>query len=328
MAMRNMNRDNHKEAPLSVEEMRRRPGLDATTRTVPEELRRLEDPSAPMRKVQRVDRMTADQRANEPLILAGHKPDWVASSFKPRRIREAPPPIVKHRGEHLEPMIIWGDEDRKKYNDTSYPWGCVCKITNTFGKSGSGVLIGPRHVLTASHNVAWSSDAAEKIQVHLVGLTASATAFCTIAYAFTQIEGDPTVTTLDEDYAVLVLDARLGDRFGWMGTKQYSSDWDGDNVWCSIGYSGDTGFRDPLFQIGKSMDEDEWDLGSGRAMTTAADMNKGQSGSPMFGFWDNVPYVVAVMSAYGNVWASGNENWCSGGSDLNRIVRIARDENP
>ena len=44
--------------------------------------------------------------------------------------------------------------------------------------------------------------------------------------------------------------------------------------------------------------------------------------------WNNVPYVVAVMSSYGQVWASGNENWCSGGSDLNRIVRIARDENP
>jgi V8-like Glu-specific endopeptidase len=266
--------------------------------------------------------------AREPLTQAAHKPEWLSSSFKPKRTRGAPPPIVKHKGEQLEPMIVWGGDDRVKYNDTSYPWGCVCKITNAFGKSGSGVLIGPRHVLTASHVVAWSTDVAEKIQVHLVGSSASATAFCTIAYAFTQIEGDPTVTTLDDDYAVLVLNARLGDRFGWMGTKLYDSGWDGDNVWSSIGYSGDTGFSDPLFQRGKNMDEDEWDLGSGRAMTTSADMMKGQSGSPMFGFWNNVPYVVAVMSSYGQVWASGNENWCSGGSDLNRIVRIARDENP
>jgi hypothetical protein len=48
----------------------------------------------------------------------------------------------------------------------------------------------------------------------------------------------------------------------------------------------------------------------------------------MFAWWDGSPYAVAVMSAYGNVWASGNENWCSGGSDLSRIVRQARDENP
>jgi hypothetical protein len=57
-------------------------------------------------------------------------------------------------------------------------------------------------------------------------------------------------------------------------------------------------------------------------------MMKGQSGSPMFGFWDDGPYAVAVMSAFGNVWASGFENWCSGGSDLGRVVKQARDENP
>lgn len=328
MAVRNIGRDDHSEPPMSVEEMRRLASRGATTSNIPDELRRLEDPPAPMRKVMRIARATADERTREPSTLRAYKPDWVSASFKPRRTRGAPPPIVKHRGERLEPMIIWGGDDRVKYNDTSYPWGCVCKITNAFGKAGSGVLIGPRHVLTASHNVAWSTDVAEKIQVHLVGLSASATAFCTIAYAFTQIEGDPTVTTLDEDYAVLVLDARLGDRFGWLGTKLYDSGWDGEYYWTSIGYSGDTGFSDPIFQRGKSMDEDEWDVGSGRAMTTSADMMKGQSGSPMFAFWNGEPYVVAVMSSYGIVWASGNENWCSGGDDLNRIVRIARDENP
>jgi V8-like Glu-specific endopeptidase len=184
-------------------------------------------------------------------------------------------------------------------------------------------------VLTASHCVDWSTDAAEKIEVHLTGTTAAATAFDTIAYAFTHISGDPTVTTLDEDYACLVLDQRLGDAFGWLGTKTYDSAWDGDNVWSSMGYPGDiAGGLQPTFILNKSMDEDEWDLGSGRAMTTAADMQKGQSGSPMFAWWGGRPYAVAVMSAYGNVWASGNENWCSGGVDLDRIVRLARDENP
>ncbi len=58
-------------------------------------------------------------------------------------------------------------------------------------------------------------------------------------------------------------------------------------------------------------------------------MMKGQSGSAMFGFWDDgIAYAVAVMSAFGNVWASGFENWCSGGSDLGRTVKQARDENP
>jgi len=146
----------------------------------------------------------------------------------------------------------------------------------------------------------------DDLGVHLTGTVAAATAFDTIAYAFTQISGDPTVTTVDEDYACLVLDQRLGDAFGWLGTKTYDSSWDGDDLWWTMGYPGDiAGGLQPTFQKNKSMDEDEWDLGSGRAMTTAADLMKGQSGSPMFGFWGEGAYAVAVMSAEGSVWASG-----------------------
>jgi hypothetical protein len=48
----------------------------------------------------------------------------------------------------------------------------------------------------------------------------------------------------------------------------------------------------------------------------------------MFGFWSDGPYVVAVMSAIGNIFASGDENWCSGGSDLTRFVNRARSGDP
>jgi V8-like Glu-specific endopeptidase len=215
-------------------------------------------------------------------------------------------------------------------NDTSYPWGCVCRISNANGKMGSGALIGPRHVLTASHVVAWNTDAAEKIELHFVGNTASATVFDTDAYAFTQIMDDPTATTLDEDYAVLVINERLGDRWGWLGSKTYNSSWDDLNVWSNMGYASQPGPSFPLFQRGKRLDEDEFDYGSGRAMTTDADACTIQSGSPMFGFWPNDPgaYAVAVMSAIGEIFLSGLENWCSGGSDLPRLVNIARGENP
>ncbi|WP_232661600.1 type I restriction-modification system subunit M N-terminal domain-containing protein [Pseudonocardia sp. TRM90224] len=35
-----------------------------------------------------------------------------------------------------------------------------------------------------------------------------------------------------------------------------------------------------------------------------------------------------TISAEGNVWFSGLENWCAGGSDLNRLVRQARTDFP
>lgn len=321
--------------PLSWEELRRREGDEASA-DVPEELRGLvREEEPPKREIRFIDRSAPLGRAEETLTLEGYRPPWVPRSYQPRRVRTAKPRTVLHHGQRLEPAIVYPPDERTIYNDRSYPWGCICKVTTAAGMVGSGALIGPRHVLTASHCVDWGSSNAEKIEVHLTGTTPAATAFDTVAYAFTQISGDPTVTTLDEDYACLVLDQRLGDAFGWLGTKTYDSSWDGDNVWWSMGYPTDiAGGLQPTFIGNKNMDEDEWDLGSGRAMTTSADMMKGQSGSAMFGFWDegsppqSIPYAVAVMSAYGNVWASGNENWCSGGSDLGSIVKQARDENP
>jgi len=84
----------------------------------------------------------------------------------------------------------------------------------------------------------------------------------------------------------------------------------------------------PVYQREQNLDEDEWDYGSSRAMTTSADVIPGQSGSPIFGFWGEAPYVVAVVAATGSVYASGTENWCSGGNLLTRLVNEARSNHP
>lgn len=322
--------------PLSFKELRRLPREEATSE-VPEELKQLGLSNRPEhRDVQFIQRSAlAEQFTDDATTaIAPYHPPWVSASFAPKRARSPYPPTVLHRDERLTPLVIWQPDDRKIYNDTSYPWGCICKITTAFGRVGSGALIGPRHVLTASHVVEWSTNQAEKIEVHLTGNTSAATAFATNALTFTKISGSPTITTLDEDYAVLILNQRLGDRFGWMGIRTYNSSWDGLNVFNTIGYPTDVaGGLQPTFQLGKNLDEDEWDLGSGRAMTTSADAMRGQSGSPMFGFWPPTPtdpgvYAVAVMSAIGIIWASGEENWCSGGSDLTRLVKLARERHP
>lgn len=294
------------------------------TEAVPERLRALWSDLSSDRSPA-VTRISKGDREERPELAPAHRPAWVASVYKPRGAGRVLRPRLTHRGIAVDPLTIWQPEDRRVYNDTSYPWGCVCRITSGLG-SGSGVLIGPCHVLTASHVVHWGGPS-ETIEVHRFGGTVQATARVTRRWAFTKLS-EMGATTVDEDYAVLVTDQRLGDRFGWMGCRTYDSGWDDENLWWNIGYPDDFGGLVPIFQRDKKLDEDEWDYGSGRAMTTAADAMKGQSGGPMFGFWADGPYVVAVVSAEGVIFASGLENWCSGGNDLTRLVNHARATDP
>lgn len=315
--------NSNNDRPMTWSEQRDRTKIVEATKEVPEDLRRLwSDISINRQIAVKTIKRGVDVRLR---TTAGHQPLWVGSSLKPQSAPRLSRPRVQHRGVPLNPLVIWGADERRVYNDTNYPWGCVCRILSAGGQ-GSGVLVGPRHVLTASHVVDWNGGAT--IEVHRAGGTVAATANAVAAWAFTQVI-DNDYTTLDEDYAVIVTDQRLGDRFGWMGTRTYDSAWDDEDYWYSIGYPGDiAGNLFPVWQNEQNLDEDEWDYGSARAMTTSADVIEGQSGSPMFGFWSDGPYVVAVVAAYGNVFASGTENWCSGGNDLTRLVNHARSDDP
>jgi V8-like Glu-specific endopeptidase len=239
---------------------------------------------------------------------------------------------VQFRGIELEPLWVLGADNRRTYYDTAYPWCCVCKI-NTSAGSGSGVIIGPRHVLTASHVVNWAaaSGANGSVEVLRGGAMVSAISRIARVHAFTRVTGSIGWTELDEDYAVLITADRIGDSFGWLGIRTYNSSWDDEPYWFNIGYPGDIASGNfPIFQNRRALDEHSFDFGGGRAMETDADVFFGQSGGPMAGFWDGEPYVVAVVSAQGKFFLDplDLENHCSGGSDLSRLVRRARDLDP
>ena len=248
------------------------------TEDVPEELRKLWSDLSITERVtmNRIERR-ADHLARS---TPGHRPLWVEASLRPKAATRIVRPRIVHRGVPLDPLVVWGADERRTYDDTRYPWVCVCRI-QTAGGQGSGVLVGPRHVLTASHVIDWNSGSAS-VEVHRAGGAVQATARALRTWSFTKVTNNDS-TTLDEDYAVIVTDQRLGDRFGWMGTRTYDSDWDGEDYWRSIGYASDiAGSIFPVYQRDQNLDEDEWDYGSARAMTTSADVMPGQSGSPIF----------------------------------------------
>lgn len=311
-----------RQRPLLKEDLRDR-NIGASE-DVPEKLRQEFDEkfalvSAELRTIRRDQEMP-----DEPLLP--NRPAWVDATFQPRRAIRAARRRVSHRDVALDPLVVWGGEDRKTYFDTSYPWGCICRVIASDGTPGSGIIVGPRHVLTASHVINWA-DVSTTVEVHRAGRFVAATAQAIRVWAFEKV-GEPDYTTVDDDYALIVTNARLGDRFGWMGCRTYDSGWDGEDYWFNIGYPGSFGGLTPTWQNQQNLDEDEWDYGEGRAMTTSADITRGNSGGPMFAFWDDGPYVVAVVSAEGVIFASGTENWCAGGSNLTRLVNFARSADP
>lgn len=326
---RNDTCSNH-DRPLRRVDFQHRQFDSRATEEVPKELREIDLLiSTPFFKHSPVDRKELLTSPAEP--LTPYRPKWMASTGRPKRVSLPGEPKGKlwHRGAKLDPLFIWGADDRRIYNDTNYPWGCVCRIVTATGV-GSGVIVGPRHVLTASHVVDWNTNGAGTVEVHRAGPSVSAISAITRVWYFTKINPpDVGWSEVDEDYAVLITADRIGDRFGWLGVRTYDSGWDDEPYWRNIGYPGDVaGQMFPIYQRDKELDEDEFDYGSGRSMTTSADTWKGQSGSPLFAFWSDGPYVVAVVSAQGTYFLSGDENWCSGGSDMTKLVNHARSNDP
>ena len=223
---------------------------------------------------------------------------------------------------------IFPPDDRRIFSDTSYPWSTIGRVDTPVGQ-GSGVMVGPRHLLTVSHIIQWNSDGTTGwIQFRPSYFAPSAPfgqAWGIRTYYKVKVVG-PNIDGFEEqyDYVVVVLDRNIGSSTGWMGSKSYTDAWNGNAYWFHAGYPTDiTAGNKPTYEGNIALYGDNIENDAHEIMRHRGDVWPGQSGGPFAGWWSGVPYVVAVQS-----WQNSSYNGASGGADLVDLITRARNEFP
>jgi V8-like Glu-specific endopeptidase len=205
-------------------------------------------------------------------LLAAFQPDHLARRPVPRELVRPRQTIFPADDKRIRrPTTVFSPDDRRLFQDTAYPWSTVGRVETARGW-GSGVMIGPRHLLTVSHIIDWDVPApfaagwVKFTPSYFDGSEPFGHAFSTNIYWRLKEDGDNTISTEEAkgDFVVVVLESRIGETTGWMGARSYTDSWDGLNVWSHMGYPGDlnSGQR-PSFQGGFPLDgaADEPDSG-------------------------------------------------------------------
>jgi V8-like Glu-specific endopeptidase len=266
----------------------------------------------------------------EDVSFKSHRPDWIDAIPVPRQRFKNLPVLRRFNGRHIEPLWVY-DNARHPFQDSSWPWGLVGRIFNNRGFSGTGALIGDRVVITASHMVPWGDSPwwMRFVPAYFNGTSlygAGVESYVSDARGY-DVQGNVT----GYDWSILRLYEPLGSSLGYFGYNSYSTDWNDLSIWSNIGYPGDIdNAEEPSFQQGYTINDTDGDSNGGEELETEnCDLYFGNSGGPIFAWWNNGtdPRIVGVVSGQeteykfplstrnDNVFASGDGfvNLCAWG---------------
>lgn len=269
-----------------------------------------------------------------------YKPDWLDYTPHAKVTTDERALMRRIDGRKVVPHYgVFGSDDRVVYYPSGYPWSCVGKILvwDDFSQpypawSGSGVLIGGRVVLTCGHMAPWGSRnwAMQFIPAFYDGGSTLGRGVSSWVSDYWGYNTNNQVSAWD--MLVLRLYTPLGNTYGYFGTKDYHSSWEGGNYWTLAGYPGAVaGGNRPSRQMWWPVLDDDSD-GSAEEVEYEADSSPGNSGGPVFGFWNGMPYAIATHSGGSKTtflwWTLEDTNVGAGGGALNSLVAWARSNWP
>jgi V8-like Glu-specific endopeptidase len=267
--------------------------------------------------------------AIDPAIgFSSYRPSWNHLFYIPRSLPRATQDLRRFSGRRVRPLYIFGADDRRIYQDTSYPWGCVGKIYNSDGFAGSGALVGRNLVVTAGHLIPsnpsnwWMRfvpDYFDGQSLHGAGVESYVS----------DVHGYHGGVS-GYDWALCKLYTALGDSLGYFGYNGWSSDWEKQNYWTVAGYPSDVaGGERPTWQSGVDYHDEDGDSNGGEELeSNTADTSFGSSGGPMFGWWSGDPRIIAVVSGeeteYQFPLANDANNIFASGSGFTNLIAWGR----
>lgn len=271
--------------------------------------------------------------AHHPLT-APFKPPHLHFVLKPPPV----PPPRRRRGPRRRrrptttPLGVFPPDNRTMFDVTAYPWSAFgrCRAESSF----SGVMVGPRHLLTCSHGINWTAPAGFNADWltftpdTFSGSKPFGSTYGEHVYYHRRVGEDPSQPDdVQFDYVVVVLHDRIGEATGWFGVRTYDNAWDSSPVWWHAGYPYDSPYLStrPTYEDKIVLDGDDTHPNEHKAISHRADTPVGHSGGPMFGYWagEPGPRTVAVQSHSGS-----SANDASGGGDLVDLVIRARTDFP
>ena len=240
---------------------------------------------------------------NPKVDFTSYRPEWLNHSYQPRVLPRTVTSMLKRfNGRRVNPAYIFGPDDRHPYMETSWPWGLVGKVFNSDGKVGSAALAWGNFIVTAGHVVPWDTPNNWSMTFvpdffngqSLFGAGVQSNVSDVLGYNTSYFSGSPT----GYDWAICKLFDRLGDSLGFFGFNGYTSDWNELGLWIVLGYplainNGNV----PSFQNGISIHDNDGDNNGGEELESeTADISAGNSGGPIFAFWNGDPRIIGVVS--------------------------------
>jgi V8-like Glu-specific endopeptidase len=279
----------------------------------------------------------ADMRAADDSVGrdgSSYIPDWTAVSGMPTLAPDVERPrLVRRNGTRVRPEWVIDVDNRSPYYPNTYPHTLVGRIfvwrdaaSPGWTWWGTASLLGARTIMTASHVVPWGSSNWKALFVPAYYDGASihgawAASWVTDARGYSShSQGD--------DMAVMRLDVPLGNNLGWFGFRTYSDDWEDLNVWTLPGYpwDKDSGNR-PWLHLNFPIIDDDND-GAGVELEYRADTEGGQSGAPVFAWFNGSPDVVGTHSGGEDNVGEPRQNVAAGGNALTNLLHWARNNWP